>query len=71
MSKVEFAADLETPVSAFLKLAPLEPVFLLESAEKNEAVGRFSDSIPEREYEEIANKAMALRTVLKMAEEGF
>lgn len=40
--KVEFAADLETPVSAFLKLAPLEPVFLLESAEKNDAIGRFS-----------------------------
>lgn len=40
--KIEFAADLETPVSTFLKLDPLEPVFLLESAEKNEAVGRFS-----------------------------
>jgi len=31
MERVEFAADLETPVSAFLKLTPLEPVFLLES----------------------------------------
>lgn len=39
---VEFAADLETPVSAFLKLAPLDPVFLLESAERNETVGRYS-----------------------------
>lgn len=39
---VEFAADLDTPVSAFLKLAPLQPVFLLESAEKNETVGRYS-----------------------------
>lgn len=38
----QFAADLETPVSAFLKLSPLQPVFLLESVERNEAVGRFS-----------------------------
>jgi len=42
MDKVEFAADLETPVSAFLKLTPLEPVFLLESVERNETVGRYS-----------------------------
>ncbi len=42
MEKIEFAADLDTPVSAFLKLAPLQPVFLLESAEKNETVGRYS-----------------------------
>src|SRR3990172_6985320 len=40
--KFEFAADLETPVSAFLKLTPLHPVFLLESVEKNETVGRYS-----------------------------
>lgn len=39
---IDFAADLETPVSAFLKLKPLQPVFLLESAERNETVGRFS-----------------------------
>jgi anthranilate synthase component 1 len=38
----EFAADLETPVSAFLKLAPLQPLFLLESVEKNETMGRYS-----------------------------
>ncbi len=38
----EFAADLETPVSAFLKLGPLQPVFLLESVEKNETLGRYS-----------------------------
>ncbi len=38
----EFAADLETPVSAYLKLRPLEPVFLLESVERNETVGRYS-----------------------------
>lgn len=42
MKPFEFAADLETPVSAFLKLAPLRPVFLLESVERNEAVGRYS-----------------------------
>jgi anthranilate synthase component 1 len=40
--RIEFAADLETPVSAFLKLAPFQPVFLLESVEKNETMGRFS-----------------------------
>lgn len=40
--KIELAADLETPVSAFLKLAPLEPVFLLESVEQNEKIGRYS-----------------------------
>ena len=38
----QFAADLETPVSAFLKLDPLHPIFLLESVERNETVGRFS-----------------------------
>ena len=38
----EFAADLETPVSAFLKLEPFQPLFLLESVEKNETVGRYS-----------------------------
>lgn len=36
-------ADLETPVSCFLKLAKSEPrAFLLESAEQQEAIGRFS-----------------------------
>jgi anthranilate synthase component 1 len=40
--RFEFAADLETPVSAFLKLAPLNPVFLLESVERNETIGRYS-----------------------------
>lgn len=40
--RYEFAADLETPVSAYLKLRPLEPVFLLESVERNETVGRYS-----------------------------
>lgn len=36
-------SDLDTPVSAFLKLASEEPhAFLLESAEKEERIGRFS-----------------------------
>ncbi|HET6267562.1 MAG TPA: hypothetical protein VFG11_07580, partial [Acidobacteriota bacterium] len=48
---IEFAADLETPVSAFIKLSPLQPVFLLESAERNETVGRYSFlGILPREY---------------------
>ncbi|HUP01561.1 MAG TPA: chorismate-binding protein [Gemmatimonadota bacterium] len=38
----EIAADLETPVSAFLKLGSLEPVFLLESATGGESIGRYS-----------------------------
>jgi anthranilate synthase component 1 len=39
---VELTADLETPVSAFLKLGPLQPLFLLESVERNEKIGRYS-----------------------------
>jgi len=34
--------DLETPVSAFFKLQPLEPIFLLESVEGGELIGRYS-----------------------------
>lgn len=40
-----FIDDLETPVSAFLKLRgrdPEFPAFLLESAEQGQRVGRFS-----------------------------
>ena len=38
----DIPADLDTPVSAFLKLAPLTPRYLLESVEGGERVGRFS-----------------------------
>ncbi|MEW6746530.1 MAG: anthranilate synthase component I family protein [Planctomycetota bacterium] len=38
----DIAADLDTPVSAFLKLRPLEPRFLLESVERGEHLGRYS-----------------------------
>jgi anthranilate synthase component 1 len=38
----ELSADLETPVSVFLKLRNEEPCFLLESVEKGEQVGRYS-----------------------------
>jgi len=38
----EIAADLDTPVSAFLKLSDLDPVFLLESVAGGEQVGRYS-----------------------------
>ena len=38
----EIAADLDTPVSAFLKLRALDPVFLLESVSGGERVGRYS-----------------------------
>ncbi|MCY4154822.1 MAG: anthranilate synthase component I family protein [Gammaproteobacteria bacterium] len=38
----DIAADLDTPVSAFLKLRPLGARFLLESVERGEQVARFS-----------------------------
>jgi anthranilate synthase component 1 len=38
----DIPADLDTPVSAFLKLRPLQPRFLLESVEGGERVGRYS-----------------------------
>ncbi|NOY28574.1 MAG: anthranilate synthase component I family protein [Oligoflexia bacterium] len=38
----DIPADLDTPVSAFLKLAPFCPRFLLESVEGGERVGRYS-----------------------------
>ncbi|GMU50973.1 MAG: anthranilate synthase component I [Candidatus Xenobia bacterium] len=39
----ELPADLETPLSVFLKLRrPGEPAFLLESVEKGQSVGRYS-----------------------------
>ena len=38
----EIAADLDTPVSAFLKLRDLDPAFLLESVTGGEQVGRYS-----------------------------
>jgi anthranilate synthase component 1 len=40
--KKELLADLETPVSAFLKLRELNPLFLLESVEGGEILGRYS-----------------------------
>ncbi len=38
----DIPADLDTPASAFLKLAPMAPRFLLESVEHGERVGRYS-----------------------------
>jgi anthranilate synthase component 1 len=38
----DIAADLDTPVSAYLKLAPLKPRFLLESVVGGTQVGRYS-----------------------------
>ncbi len=38
----DIAADLDTPVSAYLKLAPFKPRFLLESVESGERLGRYS-----------------------------
>jgi len=38
----DIAGDLDTPVSAFAKLEPLKPHFLLESVEGGERLGRYS-----------------------------
>lgn len=38
----DIAADLDTPVSAYLKLAPYRPRFLLESVEGGSVLGRYS-----------------------------
>src|ERR1700736_1006732 len=38
----DIAADLDTPVSAYLKLAPFRPKFLLESVEGGERLARYS-----------------------------
>ena len=43
MHKVfDIVADLDTPVSAYLKLAPFRPRFLLESVEHGNRLGRYS-----------------------------
>ena len=41
-SAFDIAADLDTPVSAYLKLGPFQPRFLLESVEGGERLGRHS-----------------------------
>ena len=38
----DIAADLDTPVSAYLKLSPLKPRFLLESVEGGMRLARYS-----------------------------
>src|SRR5690606_34148909 len=38
----DIAADLDTPVSAYMKLAAFGPRFLLESVEGGERLGRYS-----------------------------
>src|SRR4051812_37728029 len=38
----DIAADLDTPVSAYLKLKPFKPRFLLESVEGGERLARYS-----------------------------
>ena len=41
-SPFDIVADLDTPVSAFLKLHDLQPRFLLESVESGERLARYS-----------------------------
>ena len=41
-SPFDIAADLDTPVSAYIKLAPFKPRFLLESVESGERLARYS-----------------------------
>lgn len=40
--RFDIAADLDTPVSAYLKLKPFRPRFLLESVEGGERLARYS-----------------------------
>ena len=42
LAPFDIAADLDTPVSAYLKLGRLRPRFLLESVEGGERVARYS-----------------------------
>ena len=43
MQKIfDIIADLDTPVSAYLKLRDFEPRFLLESVERGEHLARYS-----------------------------
>ena len=41
-SPFDIAADLDTPVSAYMKLKPFGPRFLLESVESGERLARYS-----------------------------
>src|SRR5512134_2272506 len=41
-SPFDIAADLDTPVSAYMKLKPFKPRFLLESVESGERLARYS-----------------------------
>src|SRR6185436_1551360 len=41
-SPFDIAADLDTPVSAYMKLKPFGPCFLLESVESGERLARYS-----------------------------
>ena len=41
-SPFDITADLDTPVSAYLKLGDFRPRFLLESVEGGERLGRYS-----------------------------
>ena len=45
----DIAADLDTPVSAYLKLAPFRPRFLLESVEGGERLARYASSLTSRQ----------------------
>src|SRR5262249_61525804 len=42
LAPFDITGDLDTPVSAFMKLAAFQPRFLLESVEGGERLGRFS-----------------------------
>ncbi len=65
--KLEFLADLETPVGTFLKLVQDKPGFLLESVEKAESLGRYS--FVGYDVEEIAVARENKLTVFNKSEE--
>lgn len=67
----DIAADLDTPVSAYLKLASLNPRFLLESVERGERLARYSflgfgDTLEVR----LDHRGMAIGEALRPHPEG-
>ena len=81
----DIAADLHTPVSAYLRLAPLGPRYLLESVEAGYQ-GRYSfiglgDALrveiqssgvySEREHQEVMSKGAVMAAAFELAKEGL
>ena len=68
----EFIGDLETPISAVLRFADEDSVFLLESAESAERFGRYSflGFDPKRSPTETVSTRSSTRTVCGRFQQG-